>query len=187
MSSVGRNPTSQPGDNEEPFCPAKPANEDFKNLLLGTLDRLGCGGLILDRNNGIIGTNQVAVEILKGRSKLPIDKFELVAAVKALLRSIEPAPGDTAWVSAWQERDHSLAIFPVPSGDSMVLIIVDISTPFQTRATRLKRMFGTTSEDFKLASGIAFCLSPTDLAEKLGFERPTARRGIDQDKDRQAS
>jgi hypothetical protein len=182
------NPTSQPSDIEGPFGAAQPADEDFKKLLLDTLDRIGCGGLILDQDNRIIGNNQVAVAILKRRSKLPTDDFDVMSAVKALLISIEPAPGEaTTWVSAWEGPDHPLAIFPVPSGDSLILIIVDIGIPFPPKAMMLRRMFGIASADSRLASGIALGLSPTVLAERLGIERTTARSGMQQPKDRQAS
>jgi hypothetical protein len=182
------NPTSQPSEIDGPFGTAQPADGDFKNLLLDTLDRIGCGGVILDQNNRIIGNNRVAVDILKRRSKLPTDDFDVMSAVKALLSSIEPAAGEaTTWVSAWEGLDHPLAIFPVPSGDSLVLIIVDIGIPFPPKATMLRRMFGITSADSRLASGIALGLSPTVLAERLGVERTTTRSGMHQDNDRQAS
>jgi hypothetical protein len=182
------NPTSQPSDIERPLGAAQAAEKDFKKLLLDTLDRIGCGGLILDQTNRIIGNNQVAVDILKRRSKLPADNFDVMTAVKALLRSMEPVPGEAAtWVSAWEGLDHPLAIFPVPSGDSLVLIIVDIGVPFPPKATMLRRMLRFTSADSRLASGIALGMSPTVLAERLGVERTTARSGIQQDKDRQPS
>jgi hypothetical protein len=188
VGSVDMNPTSQPSDIEGPFGAAQPAEDDFKKLLLDTLDRIGCGGLILDHNNRIIGNNQVAVAILKRRSKLPTDNFDVMTAVKALLRSMEPAPGEAAtWVSAWEGLDHPLAIFPVPSGDSLVLIIVDIGISFPPKATMLRRMFRIPSADSGLACGIALGLSPAVLAETLGAEKTTARPRIQQDKDRQAS
>ena len=181
-------PTSRPSDIEGPLGAAEAAEKDFKKLLLDTLERIGCGGLILDQNNRIIGNNQVAVDILKRRSKLPTDNLDVMTAVKALLRSMEQAPGEAAtWVSAWKGLDQPLAIFPVPSGDSLVLIIVDIGISFPPKATRLRRMFRFTSADSRLAFGIALGMSPTVLAERLDAERTTARSGIQQDKDRQPS
>lgn len=182
------NPTSPPSDIEGPLGAAQAAERDFKKLLLDTLDRIGCGGLILDQNNRIIGNNQVAVDILKRHSKLPADNLDVITAVKALLRSMERAPGEAAtWVSAWEGLDHPLAIFPVPSGDSLVLIIVDIGVPFPPKATMWRRMFRIPSADCGLGSRIALGLSPAVLAERLGVERTTTRSGIQQDKDRQAS
>src|SRR5215216_4345935 len=153
-------------------------DNDYLSLLLNTLDRIGCGGLILDRNQKLISANSVAVEILKRRN-LPTEGSSFTSAVEELLRSLSAssAPDEAAWVTAWREYEQPLAVFRVPSNEAnhVILVLVDIQTRLQPNARVLRQMFGLTSAESKLASGIALGFSPEDLSQRFGVQKTTVR------------
>ena len=135
-------------------------DNDYRSLLLNTLDRIGCGGLILDRNQKLISANAVAVEILKRRN-LPTEGSSFTSAVEELLRSLSAssAHDEAAWVTAWRDYEQPLAVFRVPSNEAnhVILVLVDIQTRLQPNARVLRQMFGLTSAKstrFRNCSGV---------------------------------
>ena len=172
VSSLGDEGTSKKKEEASPY----------KDLLLRTLDRIGCGGLVINAEEGLVGINGVALEILRRRTETPTEDPAswLPRGVEQLLRSAasQATLGDDNWLTAWQESEHPLAMFRIPmpeTPDDVVLVLVDIDIRLQPNPQTLRRMFGLTTAETKLAAGIALGFTPVELATQLGVRRTTVR------------
>jgi DNA-binding CsgD family transcriptional regulator len=156
----------------------EPSNNDvsYKQALLETLNRIGCGGLVLDDHNNVSAANSVAVEMIRRWADLtPEGDNQLATVTKRLLNSMSrPSPGD-GWVAAWQNSECPLAMFRVPIGEDIVIVLVDLETSLQPSATVLRRMFGLTSGESRIALGLARGCSSDALAQEIGVRKTTVR------------
>jgi DNA-binding CsgD family transcriptional regulator len=158
------------------FDDRAPENISYKQVLLETLDRIGCGGLVLDRHENLFAANSVAMEIVSRLSDRALSKGDdLATAVRRLLSSISTVSKEEDWVTSWQNSEYPLAIFRVPTGEDVVLILVDLGTRLQPSAKTLRSMFGLTSAESNLALGLARGSSPDELARQAGVRKTTVK------------
>jgi DNA-binding CsgD family transcriptional regulator len=150
--------------------------------LMSTLECIGCGGIMRDRFGGVLHINCVALQLLKreiGTMELD-NRHRIAAAVQQLLSRASPrASADGAsWVTVRRQSGRPLAIYQLEIGDppgTTILILVDIETSLQPRPRTLQRMFGLTTAEMRLASGLASGCAPTDLARQQHVSRATVR------------
>jgi DNA-binding CsgD family transcriptional regulator len=137
----------------------------YREILLETLDRIGCGGIISNRDGDLIASNSVAMEIVKRRG---FSEREVLNAV-CLFQAEED------WVTSWQEADHPLAILRIPAEQDIVLLLVDLERPTLPSTEVLRRIFGLTPAESRVASGLASGFSPDNVAHKHGIHKTTVR------------
>jgi DNA-binding CsgD family transcriptional regulator len=148
----------------------------YKQVLLETLDRIGCGGLVLDSHNNVSATNSVALDIIRRWTDSPLQgDDELAKAVRQLLFAMSSPSTGEDWMTAWQNSEQPLAIFRVPTGEDTVLVLVDLGSRLQPSAKALRGMFGLTSAESNLALGLARGFSPDELAHQIGVRKNTVR------------
>jgi DNA-binding CsgD family transcriptional regulator len=160
------------------MCAGDGSSEDipYKQVLLETLDRIGCGGLVLDSHNNVSTANSVAIEIIRRWSNSPLEgDDELAKAISQLLITMSPPSTEDDRMTAWQNSEYPLAIFRVPTGEDVVMVLVDLGTSLQPSAKTLRRMFKLTSAESKLALGVARGSSPDELAQEIGVRKTTVR------------
>jgi DNA-binding CsgD family transcriptional regulator len=170
---------------DDPICSGTDNSErldgttarDYRGVLLETLDRIGCGGVVLDTNLNVIAANAVAVEIARTRSDLSFeDPVQGIAnAIQQLLKSTSLPTAENDWVTAWRNSERPIAILRIHSSDGVVLLLVDLGTRLQPSAKTLRNLFGLTVAESKLALGMATGSSPDDLAREIGVKKTTVR------------
>jgi DNA-binding CsgD family transcriptional regulator len=155
--------------------------------LIEVLERMGCGGVLLDEAGDAVLTNPAAARLLQENAGPPsglVDEREWVrSAIKRLLRSSSErvTPEADAWVTISREDKRALVLHAVPieaSGDvqaSTVLILVDLNTSPQPQPEILETLFGLTSAEAKLAVRITRGDTPADIALENGVSLATVR------------
>jgi DNA-binding CsgD family transcriptional regulator len=154
----------------------------YSDPLLSTLEHIGCGGIMRDRLGSVIGINYEALHLLRREvGAMDLDSRERISgAVQRLLNRVSPhVPAEGAsWVTVRRHSSRPLAMYQLEIGDppgSRILILVDIGTSLQPRPRTLRRMFGLTTAEMKLASALALGFAPTDLARERHVSRATVR------------
>jgi DNA-binding CsgD family transcriptional regulator len=150
--------------------------------LLGTLERIGCGGIIRDRLGRVTDLNYAALRALEREmGAIDLASRHLVSrAVQRLLKRVParvPADG-SSWVTLRRESGRPLAMYQLRVGhppESTILILVDIDTSLQPRPRTLERMFGLTGAEMNLATAIATGSAPADLARQRHVSQATVR------------
>jgi DNA-binding CsgD family transcriptional regulator len=154
--------------------------------LIDTLERMGCGGVLLDEMGYGLLTNPVALRLLRdevGPPSGPVEEREwLRNAIKRLLRSSSErfTLKADAWVTIHREDKRDLALHAVPIGEGDVqartmVILVDLSTTPQPRSEVLEKLFGLTAAEARLAIQIGRGDTPADIALENGVSIATVR------------
>ena len=155
--------------------------------LLDALERMRCGGIILDATGAVLQFNQAAESLLVrelGPPREPPVEAEWVRdAVKTLLRR---APdrftlNSDYWAMIPRQEERPLALHAVPvaefgePGPHTLVILIDLGHPLQPSAAALERMFALTEAEAKLAIQIAGGSSPADIAAQNNVAIATIR------------
>jgi DNA-binding CsgD family transcriptional regulator len=155
--------------------------------LIDALERMGCGGMLLDEGGYALLTNPTALRLLWDEVGPPSGHVEerewVCSAIKRLLRSSSErfAVNANTWVTIQREDKRDLALYAVPiggAGDALartILILVDLSTAPQPRAAVLEKLFGLTGAEARLAIQIGRGETPADIALEHGVSMPTVR------------
>jgi DNA-binding CsgD family transcriptional regulator len=154
--------------------------------LLEALERMGCGGVVLDEVGYALLTNPTAERLLREEVGPPsglVEEREWVRhAIKRLLRGSSErfTLNADAWVTIHREdkRDLVLHATPIGGGDAQaytVLIIVDLSTIPQPKSEVLQKLFGLTAAEARLAIQITRGETPADIALGNGVSIATVR------------
>jgi len=147
---------------------------------MSTLECIGCGGIMRDRLGGVIDINCAALHLLKREIGTMDLGNGLAGAVQRLLSRASPrvSADGASWVTIRRQSGRPLAIYQLDIGDppgATILILVDIETSLQPRPRTLRRMFGLTTAEMRLASGLASGCAPIDLARQQHVSRATVR------------
>ena len=139
-----------------------------REALLETLERIGCGGVILDTDGNLIAANSVAIEIVKRRGS--------PETVGPLPNTVCLPLVEDDWVTSWQNTESPLAIVRIPTEQDTVLMMVDIGSGLQPSMKLLRQMFGVTPGESK-ESKATFepALGSAQAAEKIGVSKTTTQ------------
>jgi len=155
--------------------------------LIDSLERMGCGGLVLDEGGHVLLANATAERILEqdvGRASGRIEKSEwLRGAIKKLLRQASSRfkLDQETWVRIPREDKRDLVLHAVPIGDNpdagarTVLILVDLSFNPEPAPEVLEKMFGLTPAEARTAIQITRGETPADIAQGCGVSIATVR------------
>jgi len=153
--------------------------------LIDTLERMGCGGVVLDEGGQVLLTNPTAERILEediGRAGARVEQSEwLRTAIKKLMRqaSTRFTLDQDAWVRVPREDKRDVVLHAVPVGHSgarrTVLIFVDLSFNPEPRPEVLEKMFGLTPAEARAAIQITRGDTPADIARGGGVSIATVR------------
>jgi DNA-binding CsgD family transcriptional regulator len=152
--------------------------------LLDTLQRMGCGGLVLDPRGEVLGANEHARKMLhnefaSAQSCSPVSRLTL----KALL-----AKGQTrfrmnadTWVLVPREGKRDLVLHAVEVGNGTeigpqtVLVLIDLDRSPQPSVATLQNMFSLTPSEARLALRIGAGETPSEIAENGTASLATVR------------
>jgi len=179
LLSRGRRETDAPGQIGE------------RNVLLGkplldTLERIGCGGLVLDERGHVVLVNGTAQRILEddlGRAGGMDEPEWLRAAIAKLLRQASGRLrlNRDKWVRIPRGKSRDLVLHAMPVGDNRdgsthtVLIIVDLRFNPEPASEVLEKMFGLTPAETRTALQITRGDTPADIARKCDVSIATVR------------
>ncbi len=155
--------------------------------LLEALERMSCGGVVLDASGSALQINPTALLLLlqeAGSYSRSANDLEWVrGAVKRLLARGEARfrLSEDAWVMIPREDKRHLVLHAVPvsngadPGPHTVLILVDLERSPLPRPGVLQRMFGLTPAEAKLAIEIASGQTPAEIAAENLVSMATVR------------
>ena len=155
--------------------------------LLSALDRMGCGGVILDASGDVLDLNPVAEYFLRATSRLPSDQplppEAARSALKALLRAGDTrftVEGDT-WVVVERQEQRPLVLHSLPlsngtdPGPHTMVILIDLTQTPQPSSATLQKIFGLTAAEARLAVLIARGETLDQVAQACKVSMATAR------------
>jgi DNA-binding CsgD family transcriptional regulator len=150
-------------------------------IVLEILNRLGCGGAIVNSAGNPTALNRVLAEMLElDWSNRASNNDILLSGAQARLRGPLSLLRDprTSWVPWEQSADHPVMVMRLGSkrqDGCAVVVFVDIRTALQPTPATLQRMFGLTLAESKLAAGMAAGHTPKEMAEQLSVSMSTVR------------
>ncbi len=165
------------------------ALETFLSLgqtMVDTLERLGYGAILVDETECILKINATARNLLRRKLGLGSQHSEadwLRSATRRLPERATPwLPRDT---EAWRtlpcdgERPLMLQRIPLSGGADrpsyFVVVLADFDGRPQAHPETLRRIFGLTGAEAKLAIRIPFGETPAEIARDLGVSVATIR------------
>lgn len=149
-------------------------------LALSMLDRVGCGYIFLKDRRTIVEANATARLILGREARSVHDLDQLTCAFKRLLARApnRPALGPLAWIVIWNQYDSPFVLNQstgdVPDGTSVVMLL-DLDAHLEPSPFMLRRMFGLTMAETRLALKMARGEVPLDVARSSHLSRSTVR------------
>lgn len=147
--------------------------------ITGTLDRIGCGYLVLNREKRVIEWNAAAQNTLERPGEAANMASELSAALRRLVANV-PAhflPGSLSWVVICSRDDRPAILNEMgvaPDGTSIVALL-DRKNRSAANPQTLQRIFGLTSAETHLALRLAQGDAPLDIARSWRLSRTTIR------------
>ncbi|MBN8939932.1 MAG: helix-turn-helix transcriptional regulator [Rhizobiales bacterium] len=159
---------------------APQGNDHRGNAVLGMLDRIGCGYLVLEGRRRVVEANATARVIL-GRETGAVETLEQLS--RAFKRLIDRAParsslGPLSWVVISGKDDTPLilnqAAEDTPDHTSVVMLL-DLDAHLEPNPSMLKRMFGLTMAETRLALQMARGDVPAEIARSRRLSRTTVR------------
>ena len=142
--------------------------------LLDTLERVGFGGMVIDANGYVLNINAAAHKLLRdnvGGSESNEADWLRHASKRLLDRASPWLPRNVgAWVTIPGHGDRPLALHRIPLvgaegyTDCVVLILADLAAAPQPSPAPLRRIFGLTAAEAKLAIQILQGETPADIA-----------------------
>ena len=158
----------------------------FGKAMLDALDRVGFGGMVFDARGYLILLNAAARNLLKrtlSGSVAPSEVDWLQHAARRLLDRGTPwLPRDTdGWVTLPGDTNRPLALHRIPlvqsdgQSDYVVTILADLGAAPQPNPATLRRIFGLTAAESKLAIQIVNGETPVDIARDHRVSVATVR------------
>ena len=153
--------------------------------LLDSLERVGFGGMVIDGSGYVLTFNPAALKLLRdnvGGSEANEAEWMRHAAKRLLDRASPWLPRNLgAWVTIPGHGDRPLALHRVPLvgaegyTDCVVLIMADLAAAPQPSPAPLRRIFGLTAAEAKLAIQILQGETPADIARNHHVSVATVR------------
>ena len=155
------------------------AERSYRELLLGVLDRIGCAAAALDAHGNIVGMNSATHRLLRSHQSQEEDDRELGSQIHDIIHAaaVECARG-CPWVAVERASARPIimiSITPAETDAGQLVLLVDLNTGSQPTSEALKRLFGLTTAEAKLAAGLAAGWSTSELAKRLKVSRSTIR------------
>lgn len=119
---------------------------------LDLLQRLGCGGVVLDGTGGILARNEVAQRLTaRWNDALP-------AEVQRIVDGLGHAPGKVAWLD--HKRHSPLILHLIPQQQAIaaatrLVVLIDPVQPATVDEEVLQNLFALTQAEAKLAARLA--------------------------------
>ncbi len=154
--------------------------------LLEALERMRCGGIILNGTGEVARLNSVAKDYLRKYASLAASTLANGDWTNALRRLIGARKGHSAgaadvWVPIADRGEPQLVLYSrrvssETDEDALTLVtLVDLGETPQPGEQTLQTLFGLTPAETRLARELARGLSPGEAAEKLEVRTTTAR------------
>lgn len=149
--------------------------------LNGTLERIGCGYLVLDRARNVLHASDMARKLLQNETGLKDSSTEgLSWAVRRLIDRAAPGAqtGALCCVQVEREDGHPLVFDQIHEDvdqGRVVVVVLDLNAQPQPNPLTLQRMFKLTAAETLLALRMARGASPGDVARERRLSRTTVR------------
>ena len=152
--------------------------------LVDALQRMGYGGILLDAAGAVLLINSEAERLLRAELEANGSDAWAREALKALLRSGDRRfnlHGREPWVAVVRSDGRPLFLHAVQVGDPgvtgphSVVILLDFASPAEPSPVALRKMFGMTPAETRLAGALLRGQTPDEIAEEHGVRIGTIR------------
>ncbi len=154
--------------------------------MIDTVERLGYGAILVDETDCILKINATARNLLRqklGRGSQQSEEDWLRSATRRLPERATPwYPSDTeAWRTLPCDGERPLMVQRIPLSRGpdrpgyFVVVLADFDGRPQPNPETLRRIFGLTGAEAKLAIRIPFGETPAEIARDLGVSVATIR------------
>jgi DNA-binding CsgD family transcriptional regulator len=143
------------------------------------VERLGCGYVVVDRYRRIVEANAAAQRLLDRTDGIGSDTSSGSQCVLRQLLDrggIGLEPGSLIWVATSSKRDVTIALKytnDFTMDRTVVVVLLDLDTFPAPNPTTLKRLFGLTFAEARLAFHLAQGRTPSEIAKILRVSRAT--------------
>ncbi len=158
--------------------------------LLGALNRMGCGGVILDASGRVLDLNSAAAQFLRATildpPDQPLSPDEVRGALKRLLWASEARftlESDT-WAVVPRDNQRPLALHSIrlscgtDLGPHTMVVLIDLDQTPQPNPATLQKIFGLTPAEAKLTILLAQGETIAEIAGTNGVSMATARKHL---------
>ncbi|RUV22716.1 MAG: helix-turn-helix transcriptional regulator [Mesorhizobium sp.] len=148
--------------------------------VVGMLDRIGCGYLILNSDRKVMEWNSAAQNTLEREGEAADTAGKVSVALRRLIANVPGnfLPGTLSWVVIRGMGDRPLVLnekgIATPDATSIVALL-DRENRSGPNPQTLQRMFGLTSAETQLALRLAQGDAPLEIARKRRLSRTTIR------------
>jgi DNA-binding CsgD family transcriptional regulator len=146
------------------------AGGDWRSAL-DLLQRLGCGGVVLDDPGRVLARNDVAEKLTSHwNGALP-------AEVQRIVEGLADAPGKVAWLDKRRLPLilHLISQPPTAAATTRLLVLIDPGQPAKIDETVLRSLFSLTQTEAKLAARLARGERVSAVARARGVAVGTVR------------
>ncbi len=155
---------------------------DRSDATLKLIDRLGCGYVVLDQYQKILKINAVSQRIVD-RADSPIAGDASARSQRVLQELIKRANGrfcvgSLTWIATSSRHGVNAALDQVEeftTDRTSIIALLDLDILPAPNPTTLKRLFGLTFAEARLAFHLAQGSTPDDIAKILRVSRTTVR------------
>lgn len=156
---------------------------------LKTLERMGCGGLIIDTQVNVLASNETALQILGRETTEFIPEERAKWQRDALRRLFSRAEtkfriDQEAWITVQHEDGAPLILHAIPLTDALkaappggctMLVMVDLRQRPRPSAAVLQRLFDLTPAEARLAVALGSGLTLQEVSDETGLSNATLR------------
>jgi DNA-binding CsgD family transcriptional regulator len=155
--------------------------------LLAALERMSCGGVILDPTGRVLDLNPTARNLLRCADRCDSGhELDARESLKFLLRAGETrfATERDTWAVVAQENRRPLALYSARLSDAdepgphTVVILIDLESLPRLDPATLQKIFGLTPAEARLAIQIAQGEMLADIAQAANISMATARKQL---------
>jgi DNA-binding CsgD family transcriptional regulator len=152
-------------------------------MLLDFLERIRCGGILLDTQGPAVRLNEAAYRILRESSGIRFHRQDFALARQSLERVLDCEVGRLGEEELFVIR-HNDEPWPVvvrvlppaePDAGVVVVVLLDFNLPLRLDAVSVQKAFGLTAAESHLAVEIAHGSTLTEISRSQGISVNTAR------------
>lgn len=152
-------------------------------MLLEFLDRIGCGGMLIDAEGATIGLNRAAHRILREIGGVGFQPDDTGQARQILERMLDcemrGLREERLFITRHNEERWPIVVRALPPADSdasvTTVILLDLNLPLQLDASSIQKAFGLTAAESNLAIEIGRGSTLTEISRSQGVSLHTVR------------
>jgi DNA-binding CsgD family transcriptional regulator len=164
------------------FASPTPDPPSLDTAWLQVMERLQCGAFLLDAHQRVVEWNDIGLALLirwsgSTRTLSSSPKTEHITTALRRLLSLTTKASEKSWRLVQNEDEPAVVActFRLRAAEGTCCLLFDLAEAFHPDPSNLKKLFGLTSTEARLALEIARGASPAALADRMMVRQTTIR------------